>query len=45
MSTSLLCEPPFTGITPSGLDGLFEPKQLDEFFLAQSKIEASAFVV
>lgn len=44
MSAALLYESPFTDITPSGPDGLFEPKQVDELFSALSKIEASALV-
>jgi hypothetical protein len=41
---NLVIQPPFTDITPSGPDGLLEPKQVDELFSALSKIEASAWV-
>ncbi len=44
MSAALLYESPFTDITPSDPDKLFDSAQMDELLLALRKIEASALV-
>ena len=44
MNADLLYKSPFTAITPSGPEKLFEPGQVDELFAALQKIEASARV-
>ncbi|VVO00466.1 DEAD/DEAH box helicase family protein [Pseudomonas fluorescens] len=44
MNADLLYKSPFTDITPSGPEKLFEPGQVDKLFAALQKIEASARV-